>query len=60
MAFPVLLCCCLVTTGGQRLSAAMKPSPRLAALALALCLGCTLVAANDLQVEASVLDCYGK
>ncbi|KAF6259087.1 hypothetical protein COO60DRAFT_1638682 [Scenedesmus sp. NREL 46B-D3] len=38
----------------------MKPFPRLAALALALCLGCTLVAANDLQVEASVLDCYGK
>ncbi|WIA38367.1 hypothetical protein OEZ86_001697 [Tetradesmus obliquus] len=38
----------------------MKPSLRLAALAAALCLGCSLVAANDLQIWATVEDCYGK
>jgi hypothetical protein len=39
---------------------AMKSFMRLAALAVVLCLGSTLVAANDLQIWATVLDCYGK
>jgi hypothetical protein len=38
----------------------MKPSLQLVALAIALCLGASLVAANDLQTWATVLDCYGK
>jgi hypothetical protein len=39
----------------------MKDSVRMAALAIALlCLGCSLVAANDLQIWATVLDCSDK
>ncbi|WIA38366.1 hypothetical protein OEZ86_001696 [Tetradesmus obliquus] len=37
----------------------MKTSMRLAALAAALCLGCSLVAANDLTLLARVYDCAG-
>jgi hypothetical protein len=38
----------------------MKSSLCLAALALALCLGSTLVAANDLTLLATVYDCANK
>jgi hypothetical protein len=43
-----------------RLFAKMKLSVCMAALAVALCLGSSLVAANDLTVTAAVLDCNDK
>jgi hypothetical protein len=48
--------CCIPIASPQK----MKLSVGMAALAVALCLGASLVAANDLTVYATVKDCNGK